>query len=167
MKYCPECQANVEGLLYRCDCCGASLEQKEKSLFKCSIFELPQCLGLDSATRELIDALQPQNADEYNDFLELIGVSVICYPVWMLKNGKIRNKVYYSQKKKYVGITVIVNFDDFVKASEANDKDEKYSLVANALLSGIYSMQKRLQKSKLNVDVIMEKAEEILNKYIN
>ena len=31
MKWCPECGADVEGLLYRCDCCGASLEEQKNA----------------------------------------------------------------------------------------------------------------------------------------
>ena len=29
MKWCPKCGADVEGLLYYCDCCGAFLEEKK------------------------------------------------------------------------------------------------------------------------------------------
>ena len=167
MKYCPKCQANVEGLLYRCDCCGASLEQEKKRLFKCVIYELPQCLGFSDITRELIDAIQPQNIGEYGDFLECIGISVICYPEWMLESGNIKNRVRYSKEKKYMSLTVTVDFDSFVKAAAERDNNKKYSLVANTLLSGIYSIQKRLSKSKLNIDSIVKRAETKFSEYIN
>ncbi len=59
MKYCPKCQANVEGLIYRCDCCGASLEEKKKKLFICGIYELPQCFDFATLIYEMIELLQP------------------------------------------------------------------------------------------------------------
>mgnify|MGYP007111756373 CR=1 FL=1 len=54
MKWCPECGADVEGLLYRCDCCGASLEERKKRFFTCGVYELPQCFGFSSLTYELV-----------------------------------------------------------------------------------------------------------------
>ncbi len=167
MKYCPECKANTEGLLSRCDCCGASLEQEKKHLIKCGIYELPQCLGFSNTIRELINAIQPQNIDEYSDFLECIGISVICYPEWMLESGNIKNRVRYSKEKKYMSLTITVDFDSFVKAAAERDNNKKYRLVANALLSGIYSIQKRLSKSKLNINGIVKKAETEFAEYIN
>ena len=162
MKYCPRCQANVEGLVERCDCCGALLEQK-KRFFTCGIYELPQCLGFSTLTYEMVDALQPRNPEKYATFLNQVGISMVCYPEWMLMDGNIRNRLYYSAQKKYVGLTIVVNYDEFVCA----DKEEKASLVAIALLQGVHSLQIRLRKNRLSIDDIVAQAEELLSKYIN
>lgn len=162
MKYCPKCQANVEGLIYRCDCCGASLEQKRKRFFTCGIYELPQCLGFSSLTYAMIDALQPKNPEKYEAFIEEVGIRMVCYPESILANGNIRNRLHYSQKKKYAGLTITVNFNEFVYAN----KEEKSSLVAAALLQGIHLLQMRLQKNRLNIDDLVAQAETVLNMYI-
>lgn len=162
MKYCPECQANVEGLVYRCDCCGASLEEEKKRFFICAIYELPQCFGFSELTREMIDALQPTNLEKYEAFLQEVVIRIVCYPKFILADGKIKNQLYYSQKKKSAGMTIVVDFNDFVGA----DKGKKASLVATALLQGIHLLQRRLNKSKLGIDDLVAQAEMLLNKYI-
>jgi len=162
MKWCPKCGADVEGLLYRCDCCGASLKEKKKRFFTCAVYELPQCFGFSSLTYEMIAALQPESPEKYGDFLEEVGIRMICYPESILSNGNIKNLLRYSQKKKHAGLTITVNFNDFVYA----DREEKASLVATALLNGIHLLQARLYKSKLSIDDIVVQAETLLSKYI-
>lgn len=162
MKCCPKCGADVEGLLHRCDCCGASLELLKRRFFNCGIYELPQCLGFSSLIYEMVDALQPKNPEKYEVFLESVGISMVCYPEWMLMDGNIKNRLNYSQKKKYAGITITVNYNDFVSA----DNEEKANLVATALLQGIHLLQARLHKSKLSIDDIVAQAETLLSKYI-
>ena len=159
MKICPKCQANVEGLIYRCDCCGALLEQK-KRFFSCCIYELPQCLGFSSLIHEMVNALQPKNPEKYGAFLEQVGISMICYPESILANGNIKNRLYYSAKKKYAGLTITVNFNDFVSA----DREKKGRLVADALFRGVLLLQTRLRKDKLNIDDIVAQADAVLNK---
>ena len=163
MKWCPECGADVEGLLYRCDCCGASLKEKKKRFFTCAVYELPQCFGFSSLTYEMIDALQPESPEKYGDFLEEVGIRMICYPESLLVDGNIKNRLQYSQKKKYAGLTITVNFNDFVYADNA----EKANLVATALLHGIHLLQTRLHKSKLSIDDMVARSEKLLDKYIS
>ena len=161
MKICPKCQANVEGLIFRCDCCGASLEQK-KHFFTCSVYELPQCLGFSKLTRKMIDALQPANHEAYENFLVEVGIRMVCYPESILEDGNIKIRLYYSPKKKLASMTITVNYNDFVKA----DRKEKGSLIANALLQGVHLLQIRLHKNQLCIDDIVAHADAVLNKYI-
>ena len=162
MKTCPECQANVDGLIHYCDCCGASLEPQNKRFFTCGIYELPQCFGFSALTREMIAVLQPANPEKYEAFIEEVGVRMVCYPEWILIDGKIKNRLYYSFKKKYAGLTIIVNYAAFVVA----DREEKAAMVATALLQGIYLLQSRLSKNKYNIDGIVAQAELSLQRYI-
>ena len=162
MKWCPECGADVEGLLYRCDCCGASLEEQKKRFFTCGVYELPQCFGFSSLTYEMIDILQPKHPENYESFLEEVGIRMICYPESILVDGNIKNLLKYSEKKKYARLTITVNFNEFVYA----DREEKANLVATALLQGIHMLRARLFKSKLSIDDIVAQAETLLSKYI-
>ena len=161
MKICPKCQANAEGLISRCDCCGASLEQK-KHFFTCSVYELPQCLGFSKLTREMIDALQPANPEAFENFLVGVGIRMVCYPESILEDGNIKNRLYYSQKKKLASMTITVNYNAFVKAG----RKEKGSFIANALLQGVHLLQIRLHKNQLCIDDIVAHADAVLNKYI-
>ena len=162
MEWCPECGVDVEGLLYRCDCCGASLEEKKKRFFTCGVYELPQCLGFSSLIYEMVDALQPEHPEKYESFLEEVGIRMICYPEAILVDGNIKNLLKYSQKKKYAGLTITVNFNEYIYA----DREERANLVATALLQGIHMLQARLYKSKLSIDDIVAQAETLLSKYI-
>lgn len=163
MKCCPECGADVEGLLYRCDCCGASLEEKKKRFFTCGIYELPQCLGFSSLTYEMLDAIQPKNPEKYETFLNEVGIRMICYPESILADGNIKNQVQYFPKNKCARLTITVNFSEFIYA----DKKEKANLIATALLQGIHFLQTRLQKRKLSIDDLVGQCETRLNKYIS
>lgn len=162
MRYCPKCGADVEGLLYRCDCCGASLEETKKRFFTCGVYELPQCFGFSSLTYGMIDALQPANPEKYEGFLEEVGIRMICYPESILADGNIKNRLQYSHNKRYARLTITVNFNEFVYA----DREGKANIVATALLQGIRLLQRRLEKSKLSIDDIVEQAEMLLNRYI-
>ena len=163
MKWCPECGADVEGLLYRCDCCGASLEERKKRFFTCGVYELPQCFGFSTLTYEMIDALQPENPEKYEAFIEEVGIRMICYPPSILADGNIRNRLYYSQKRKFASLTITVDYKRFIFA----DMEEKASMVATALLQGVHSLQTKLKKQKLSIDDIVAQANASLGKYIN
>lgn len=163
MKYCPECQANVEGLIEHCDCCGASLKPKTKRFFVCGIFELPQCLYFSSLIYEMLDAIQPKNPEKYKTYLEQVGIRMVCYPEWILDDGNIKNRLRYYKNDKYASLTVIVDYREFVMA----DKDKKAYLVANALLQGILLLQARLHRDKICIDDIVAHAFAVLNKYLD
>lgn len=163
MDYCPKCHANVEGLLYRCDCCGASLEPPKKHFFACGIYELPQCLGFSSITRELLSYLQPETPEKYESFLREVGIKMVCYPESILTDGNIKTRVQYSFKKKQARMTLIVDYDDFI----TSDSEEKKEIIANVLLHGIHLLQARLHKSNLSIDDIVTQANNNLGKYIS
>jgi hypothetical protein len=162
MKRCLVCGADVEGLLYYCDCCGASLEVNKKRFFTCVIYELPQCLGFSSLAHEMVDALQPENSEKYESFLSGVGIGMICYPESIIADGNIKNRLQYSQKKKYAKLTIVVNFNEFVYAN----KEKKASLVATALLQGVHLLQTRLSKCQFSINDIVFQAEALLSKHI-
>ena len=110
----------------------------------------------------MIDRLQPENPEKYQDSLEEIGIRMVCYPEAILTNGNIKSRVYYSKQKRCAGIIVVVDFKKFV----CSDRDTKASLIATALLEGICSLEKRLQKSNVNIDEIIARATDLLKQYI-
>lgn len=158
MKLCPRCQANVEGLIHHCDCCGALLNNK-KHLFFLGIYSLPQCLLLSELTNIFFDEIEPENASQYSSFLDKIDFMLICYPDSMNKAFNKKNHVRYSSKLKKGYITMLIPFNDFIYAN----KDVKSILITDAILNGLNMLQHRLLKHKLNIDEYVADCEKKLN----
>lgn len=162
MKYCPKCRADVEGLLYHCDLCGAPLQAPKERFFKCGIYEVPQCLGFSSLCYEIFDAIQPDQPEKYSSFLDEVLVAMVCFPEAMLQDMNIKDRLIYYSRKKYVNMTITVDIDDFVCAN----MDEKASIVAKAILEGIYLLRDRMRQYKHDIDDIVTQAEVALAKYL-
>ncbi len=165
MKYCPECQANVEGLLKRCDCCGASLLPRKKEFFGAAIYEVDGCYNFASIVREIISAIQPAEPEKYSDFLGKVCMGIICYPQWMHEDGNIKKKLslYYSPKQKYANLTIVVDYKQFI----AGDTDKRKCLVAAAVQQGIHLLQDRVKKYKENIDDLVIQTDAILFEYMH
>ncbi len=156
MKLCPKCQANVEGLVDHCDCCGASLNPR-KSLFLCACYDLPECLGFASLSYHFLESIEPSEADRYSSFLEKVFVEMFCYPDSMIQRVNIRNRVYFSKKRKFARVSIVVPYDEFVYAGKKN----KQTIVYHALYRGIQMLEKRLQKDKCDISELLKDAERI------
>ena len=159
MKLCPECHANVEGLIDHCDCCGASFDTQRK-LFSCGVHDMPECLGLASLSFRILDEMEPENPQQYSDFLKNIVFCVICYPETQAKDKK-KVSVSYSSVKKKAKVTIEIDYDDFVFAP----MEDKAYLVANALCHGICLLGEKLKKNHFDIDEIEEKAKCMLKRY--
>ena len=162
MKCCPNCGANVEGLLYWCDCCLSPLHPK-KQFVGCAIYDLPQCLGFASLIREITDAIQPENPDQYSEFLDEYVIGMYCLPKGMLENFKIKEYLSYWPSKKYGSMKIIVDYDEYIHA----DKKGKARLVADGLLRALCALESRLQKKGLSIDDMLTRAKTVLGEYIN
>ena len=144
MKYCPNCQANVEGLIHHCDCCGALLnEQQQKSFWAWQSFEMAYdfhtYVNLSMKKIESIEKL------EYKPYFEEIYIGFFCYPAPILEYLKIKKNVRCSLVKKNVNITVVVNYNEFVNSNQ----EKKQKLVENSILEAIEKMELRLLKLKV------------------
>lgn len=157
MNFCPKCGADVEGLIYRCDLCGALLNPRV-TLFRSVDYTLPACLGFSSLSESMLEALEPDDPANYSSFLEKIEFDLYCWPESLIRSEKVRNRVWYSAKQKFARVSAVVDINDYVYG----DKNEKASLIAEALLHGILSLHARLQKDKYGIDEIVAKANEIL-----
>ena len=164
MKTCPKCGADVEGLLYHCDCCRASL-QENTSLFRAFIYELPQCLGLSSLVFGMAKTINPPAPHEYKDFLELVGFEIICYPDALRAKCPSPQKsvqVRYYPARKFASVRCYIDFDDFVYGS----REEKANLVAAAFKAGLDMLQLRMKKYKHDVDNLIRHASRQIDKYL-
>ena len=161
MKLCPQCQANVEGLIGHCDCCGASLDTRTY-MFSCGVHDVPECLGFSSLAFQLTEELEPEDTARFADFLEKVVIELFCYPEAMVIDNNIKNDVYYSAAKKFARVTAVVSYWDFVFA----DQDKKAGLVARAIHQGIHSLQARLCKKNVSIAEITANADRVLKKYV-
>ena len=157
MKICPKCGADVEGLIYRCDLCYALLDPRI-TLFRSVDYTLPACVGFSSLSGSMLEVLEPDDPDQYSSFLKKIEFDLYCWPESLIRSEKVRNRVWYSAKQKFARVSAVVDINDYVYG----DKNEKASLIAEALLHGILSLHVRLQKDKYGIDEIVAKANEIL-----
>lgn len=161
VKCCSKCKADVEGLLYCCDLCGAPLQTEKERFFKRGTYKAPQWLEFPKSCYEMLDAIQPADPEKYSDFLEEVLVSMVCHPGAVLADHNIHDRLIYYPKKKYANMTITVDMDDFVYA----DREEKASQIADAILRGIYMLQDRMRKYQRDIDDIVIQAETALGKY--
>lgn len=161
MRYCPECGANVEGVVLYCDCCGAELG-RDKKFVVCAIFQMPECLHFDSITRKIIKDLQPINSAQYTEILSRIEISLICYPSSILSNENIKETLRYHKKQKCVGMTLLTNYSDFIVA----DISEKTKLIATTIRHGIDLLDQRMKQNNLDISAFVTHARSALDLYL-
>lgn len=160
MKCCPSCGANVEGLVHYCDCCGATLTPRN-NLFHRICYSVQECFGLSKYSDEILEKLEPVNSLQFSDFLDRIDFELVCYPDSLLEAGNVKEKVFFSAKRKLARITVVVGYHDYIFA----DNKGKEALVARSMHRGIQMLQGRLKKYKLSIEDLVSRSEEILRDY--
>lgn len=159
MRLCPNCNANVEGLIHHCVCCGALLNFKSH-FFKWFIYEFPTgfSLVLDKVNKELVYLDFPQ----YESFLKEVEIELFCYPENVVAESRIKQRIFYSAKRKFSRITLVINYEEFLKAS----MEGKQSMIASALSNGVDMLQRRLQRDHLKIDELVDIVNSNLHKYL-
>lgn len=162
MELCPKCGANVEGLVHHCDICGASLCTESPPPFVVSFcYEFISCSYFHVLINSMVHEIQPTDTSQYEGFLKQIEIISYCFPESLLEEGKIKNRVMYSNTKKVGRITIVVDYKEFVLA----DVSGKARLVAEALCRGISLLQDRMHKYKFDISDIKTHIHNTLTKY--
>lgn len=161
MKYCPSCGADVEGLVHYCDCCGATLTP-QNNLFHRICYSVQECFGLSKYSDEILEKIEAVNSLQFSDFLDRIDFELVCYPDSLLEAGNVKEKVFFSDKRKLARITVVVDYHDYIFA----DNKGKEALVARSMHRGIKMLERRLKKYKHSIEELVNRSEEILSVYI-
>ena len=73
MKFCPNCGANVEGLIHHCDCCGALLSTTS-SFFVWHTFVTEASGDLYVFVKEIFQQFNGMDCSAYSDLLQTIEV---------------------------------------------------------------------------------------------
>lgn len=120
MKVCPNCGANIEGLLYRCDCCGAMLSNSN-SVFVQYTHTMAETGDLGSYMSNILDIINSSRIYEFFP-LDIIAFDIYCYPENMVMKFNIRNKNYVSLRKKKAILTRIICYEEFVTMRRSQKK---------------------------------------------
>lgn len=150
-KLCPKCGANVEGLIERCDCCGALLHPK-KTLFFRMIYSTGAFFDIGQYTSEIFDKLDGIPPEPYADVLQQIEFDFWCYPI-----QKKAGVSYYASRKQAI-VTIEVDADEYICIT----KEEKLAFLTREVKEKMEMLHERLTKKKIHIDDLFLRIEEAL-----
>ena len=134
MKKCKYCGANVEGLVNRCDCCGAPLKQDKlvwQSKVTAHTGDLPKYL------KSVFEKIDDKELDKIFPSLNIIIFEFFCWPEDMIAELNVKNKIFFRRMKKQAVVTTVIPFDDFVGQSNAA-KEQLVKSVVKRRMKDLY-----------------------------
>lgn len=167
MKLCPKCGANVEGLIKRCDCCGASLSTTVK-FFQWGSHEFAHGFGdnVNKIMFELAATVTPQ----YPEFLDQISITFYCCPKFTASNFNIKNRVTYSASRKKAILTILIDYHEYVYDDVAeetyNSQSKRKAIIAKAIHQSFLLLRLRLKKYGYCIDDLTIPINSLLEKYV-
>lgn len=151
MKYCPNCGANVEGLVNHCDCCGAQLGSLPYLRWNgCTVSSVGD---VSDHLKIIFDDANLAIANTNLDGLPPIVFTVFCYPPEMIENFNMRDHFYYSRSKKLICVIVIIPYDEFLHS----DRDKKRELVKQTICSSFKKIIKSYRKKIPGLEAVVSK----------
>ena len=138
---CPNCGANVEGLISRCDCCGAELHPK-KTLFSRMTYCTGAFFDIDQYLNAIFDQLDTIPPEPYTDVLERIEFDFWCYPI-----DKKAGVTYYASRKRAI-VTIRVDADAYIHGTKA----EKLALLTCEVREKTDLLRRRLAGKNIHMD---------------
>lgn len=162
MQLCPNCQADITGLIHHCDCCGAPIHQKE-SFFRWHAFMTADCGDLMVYTREIFDKLEQISDKEVRDDLKSVIFDIFCYPPEMCKELKLSPSIRYSRKQQALRLRLIVNYSEYI----TGDPSAKRSYIVRTIQSGIDTIRHRQPYASPHLEKRLCEAELILHESVS
>lgn len=154
MKECQNCGANIEELLYRCDCCGAMLSN-ENPLFVQYSHTMAETGDLSSYMKDILDSL---NASQLEKFFQLnrIAFEMYCYPKDMILKFGIKTKNYVSLRQEKAILTRVICYEEFVTMSSCQKRAILSEVIKNSLLELCNKINKQdMKKLKIKIEAIL------------
>lgn len=146
-----QCGANVEGLIERCDCCGAALHPK-KTLFSRMTYCTGAFFDIDLYLNQIFGQLDKIPPEPYADFLQRIEFDFWCYPI------KKKTGVSYYASRKQAIVTIEVDAYEYIYGT----KDEKLALLTGEVKEKMDMLRQRLAKKKIHMDDLFLRIDEAL-----
>lgn len=134
MKNCPNCDANVDGLLYQCDCCGY-IFLKNNSLFIQHVNTVAGSGDLAGYLKDILDRLNSSEIAKQFHSLDIVTIEVYCYPKYMVKEYNIKDKNYVSLRKKKAILTRVVCYEEFITLEAQQKAIQLSDLIKECLLN--------------------------------
>jgi hypothetical protein len=148
MKKCQNCGANIEGLLYQCDCCGASLSNTAP-VFVQYLHTVAGTGDLADYLKKTLDALNSSDVCTLFFPLETIAFEIHCFPENMVCEFHIKNKNYISIRQKRAILTRLVCYETFVCATQK----EKMSIIAGIIKEGLIFLCNKLNMNNVEKSI--------------
>lgn len=154
VKECPNCGANIEGLLYRCDCCGAMLSNSDP-VFVQYAHTMAETGDVASYMKDILDKINSARIDKFFP-LDIIAFEIYCYPKDMVMKFNIRNKNYVSLRKKKAILTRIICYEEFATMRRSQKKAFLSKFVKECLLELCGRINKQdVEKIGIEIDAIL------------
>ena len=156
LKECPNCGADVEGLIHHCDCCGELLYPAQ-TLFSYIVYEAGPFFDIQIYLNEIFDKLANVPVEPYQEAIRKIEFDFWCYPI------KKKTGVTYYPSRKQVIVTIRLDNSDYIFCS----KREKMKLLVDEMQSMIDLLEIRLRERRINYGELFEQIKEILENVRN
>ena len=138
---CPNCGANMEGLVQHCDCCGAVLDRKKAFLF----FSAVAWRSAAAVIMELLHPVETVFAQRYgktsfSEALDQIGILPLCFPEEMHREPDIaKERRYVTLKKRYADLRLHISYEKLI----AGNQEERLLLCAENIASAATYIRKK------------------------
>lgn len=150
-KLCPNCGADVEGLIHHCDCCGTLLNPK-KTLFSTMIYGTGVVYDIGIYLSQIFDKLDLIKPEPYSEVLQRVEFDFWCFPI-MKKTGV----AYYASRKQAI-ITIELDVESYIYGT----KEEKLTLLKQEVQEKMEMLHGRLTKKKIHIDDLFLQIDEAL-----
>lgn len=152
-KLCPSCGADVEGLIYRCDLCGALLNPKN-TMFSWMVYDTGVLFDIHTFLNQIFDKkLDSIDPTPYAGFIQKIEFDIWGFPI-----KKKAGVAYYSSRKQAI-ITVELDVSLYIHSSA----EEKLTLLTAILLENLNVLQEKLVKKKIDTIDLFPRIQRMLN----
>lgn len=156
LKECPNCGADVEGLIHHCDCCGELL-YPQKTLFSYMVYEAGPFFDIQIYLNRIFDALAAIPMDSYAVFIKKIEFDFWCYPI-----KKKTGATYYASRKSVI-VTIRVEGNKYLHCT----KQEKIALLVDEIQKMMDQLENRLYERKIDTADLFAQIRMILSKVRN
>lgn len=156
MRYCPECGANVEGLVFRCDCCGANLSVTNPFFIQHTIV-MNESGDLCNYVNKIFEILNASDLKEAYSPLSCAVFDIYCLPDNIMREHKTHSKHYVSIKRKKAILTRFICLEDFIQM----DREQKITAVSKLIKEELLWLLHDLNKE--NVEFYQIKIDNMLN----
>lgn len=139
MRLCPNCGANIDGLVGWCDCCGMALLPNEYIvLFEHDYIEAGD---IGKYLNDSVANLNKLGLERFSSSFSRIEFITYCYPIQLVRELNLTSSIRLSRKDRKATVTVVFNYEVYIKLSTA----EKATYVNHTVNAAIIDLFQKKQ----------------------